>query len=112
MLISEEWIKSFPDIKPFHWNPNWNGGYYEYFLQINNDEQPELQLSVKFARDYSEDPPFMVSLVSGRIGQSVIRLFNITTQEQFVALYMLLRGNVAGFNLQVNIRTQGEPDNA
>ena len=69
-----------------HWNPNYNGGYFEYRLHAY--ERPGATVSITFG-DRLPDYPFMVWLatVGNRIG-----LPHVTTLEDLETLCWFLTG--------------------
>lgn len=72
-----------------HWNTNWNGGYFEYFLRTQ-DRDPastDWRLSVTFGD--LPDRPFMVWLV---VPSTRIALKHITTIEDFLIMYRFVTG--------------------
>jgi len=91
-LITPEDMGELPGIQKVHFNPNYNGGFFEYGLQVNRCDQAELLLIVRFDKDPRYGRDFMVYLLAGRLGQSMVALWNIVTIEQFKALYALLIG--------------------
>jgi hypothetical protein len=89
--MTHDELEQLPNVRTIHYNPKWNGGFFEYGLQVNKgDDQAELWLTVRFDKDPRYGRDFMVYLVSGRLSQSAAALWNITTIEQFKALYALL----------------------
>lgn len=75
-----------------HWNPAYDGGYFEYYLPVTGDglEHDDQRLSVTYGDSIKRD--FMAwFVVPGRR----IALPYILTIEQFLTMYKLLTGKDA-----------------
>jgi len=77
--------------KTIHWNPKFNGGFFEYYVPIHGDGLgwEASRLSVTFNGFEKPKYDFMVWLVipHGRLG-----MFGVRTVEQFKQAYELLTG--------------------
>jgi hypothetical protein len=92
--VTYDELERLPNVRKIHYNPRWNGGFFEYGLQVNRDDQAELWLTVRFDKDPRYGRDYMVYLVAGTVGSSMTALWNIVTFKQFTALYALLTGEV------------------
>jgi hypothetical protein len=86
-------LERLPNVRTIHYNPRWNGGFFEYGLQVNSqsEDQAELWLVVRFDRDPRYGRDYMVYL---QTRSSLTALWSIVTIEQFMALYALLAQQV------------------
>lgn len=75
--------------KKIHWNPNWNGGYFEYYLTIEGKDGDwhSSRLSVSFGDE--PDRPFMAWL---KVPGTGIALKHVVTIRQFAEMYALITG--------------------
>ena len=71
-----------------HWNPNWHGGFFEYWVQVS--ERNESMLSVRFDADPRYERPFMAYLKAGEFMQVSIALWNVTTMRDLLMLYQIM----------------------
>ncbi len=90
-MISEQELQSL-GWNRIHWNPKFNGGFFEYWVLLSAGDQAPLRLSVRFDGNPRYGRRFMVYLVSGEFSQTMVALWNITTMEQLQALRSLLSG--------------------
>lgn len=75
--------------KVIHWNPAYNGGYFEYYLPLSGDGRGfrDSRLSVSFGD--IPDHEFMAWLVLPNVRYG---LKHVKTIEQFKQMYTLLSG--------------------
>lgn len=93
-LITKEFLQELPGIEVVHFNPKYNGGFMQYSLCVDPDDEDHavVNLMVKFDRDPRYGRDFMVFLSAGTVVVHSIALWEVTTQVQFLALYALLAG--------------------
>lgn len=93
MRITEELVKELPGAKPTHWNPNYNGGWFEYSFQVGRKRgRATIYLTIDFGKDPRWERDWMVFLKVGYPATFSIGLWEITTIEEFTALRALLDG--------------------
>lgn len=88
--MTPEDLDLLPNVEKIHYNPNWNGGFFQYSLQLNDDDHAELSLVVRFDKDPRYGRDYMVYLASGRLAQTMVPLWQVVTLDQLLALYCLL----------------------
>ena len=69
-----------------HWNPNWNGGWFEYWLPIECDAEGNVysRLSVRFNKNLNSGRAWMVFI---GLPQFSFALKHILTIEQFLQMH-------------------------
>ena len=77
--------------KKIHWNPEYNGGFFEYYLPVHGDGRSydATRLSVTFGGFAGPEHDWLAWIVSPgyRYG-----LLHVRTIEQFCQMYELLTG--------------------
>jgi len=74
-----------------HWNPNYNGGFWEYYWAIEGDglSRSSSRLSITFGMFGEKSGPVVVWLV---LPSSRFALRHVQTVEQLEQMYSLLTG--------------------
>lgn len=78
-------------IQKIHWNPERNGGFFEYYVPIHGDglDWRATRLSVTFNGFEKPEYDFMAWIVCPTVR---FGLFGVRTVEQFFQMYELLTG--------------------
>ena len=82
-----------------HWNPKYNGGFFEYYLPVKGDGRGpyDVRLSVRFGEH--PDHPFRVYLIGP---SSMFVLDYIVTIEDFVTMYRFVTGKRPNTRLETD----------
>jgi hypothetical protein len=75
-----------------HWNPNYNGGFHEYYLPITGDGRGprDGRLAVRFGEH--PDHPVRVWLIAG---SGMIPLAGVRDTNDFLTMYRFVTGKMA-----------------
>lgn len=94
--------------KKIHWNPAWNGGFFEWYAPVKGDGRglKDSRLSVIFGEH--PDHPVLAWLV---LPGYKLALPHITTIEQFCQMYTLLTGRSLTLRVPPGGRTAGRVKN-
>ena len=82
-----------------HWNPKYNGGFFEYYLPVKGDGRGpyDVRLSVRFGEH--PDHPVRVYLIGP---SSMFVLDYIVTIEDFVTMYRFVTGKRPNTRLETD----------